>query len=128
MKVEVALGEVVDKVSILDIKRCKLKDSGALANVERERALLVAAWQAAALPPMTSLPQWTALSEVNQALWEVEDDLRASEARGDFGPSFVALARSVYRLNDRRSALKRAINLDLGSSVIEEKSYVDPRS
>ena len=63
------------------------------------------------------------LQAVNEELWDIEDEIRACEARGDFGPEFVELARSVYRTNDRRSAIKRRINLELGSALVEEKEY-----
>lgn len=125
MKVEIPLGDVVDKITILDIKRRKLTRPEALQNVERERAALLAAWSGAGLPDPAELPEWAPLGEVNAALWEVEDDLRAREAQGDFGEAFVEAARSVYKLNDRRAALKRAINERLGSELVEEKSYTD---
>ncbi|MFK7931364.1 MAG: DUF6165 family protein [Myxococcota bacterium] len=123
MKVEIPIGDVVDKVTILDIKRCKLHDSQALNNVERERQALRDGWTEHGLTPMEGLPQWEELRQVNEALWDVEDALRACEAQADFGSRFVELARSVYRLNDKRAALKRSINLHLGSTLVEEKSY-----
>jgi len=123
MKVEIPIGDVVDKVTILDIKCCKLHDSQALSNVQRERESLREAWSDHGLVPMEDLPQWPELRRVNEALWDVEDALRACEAHAEFGPRFVELARSVYRLNDERAALKRSINLDLGSNLVEEKSY-----
>ena len=123
MKVEQSLGDVVDRVTILDIKLARLEAPDQRANVRVEREALVAAWGAEGLPPMADLADWAALAAVNLALWEVEDQLRDLERASDFGPVFVAAARSVYRLNDRRAALKRAINLDLGSRIVEEKSY-----
>ena len=123
MKVEVPLGDVVDKVTILRIKQQRLTDARALDNVKRECASLLGTWHNEGHTKMEMLPQYGELAEVNEALWEVEDRLREHEARGDFGDDFVTLARSVYRLNDRRAALKRAINDALGSALIEEKSY-----
>lgn len=123
MKVDVPLGDVVDKITILDIKLRKLRREAALDNVRRERAALANAWSEAGLPELQELPEWGPLGEVNAQLWEVEDALREREAAADFGEAFVAEARSVYRLNDRRAALKRALNERLGSDLIEEKSY-----
>ena len=123
MLVEVPLGDVVDRVTILLLKERHLSDEGALANVRRELTALEQAWRGEGHAPMQRLPQWAELSEVNGALWSVEDALREHEVEGDCGPGFVALARSVYQLNDRRAALKRAISLSLGSQLVEEKSY-----
>ena len=127
MKVDVPLGDVVDRVTILRIKAARLPDAAARANVARELASLEAAWADAGLPEMAALPQWSPLQRVNGALWDVEDALRDLEARQSFGAAFVAHARSVYRLNDERAALKRAINLQLGSELVEEKSYAGSR-
>ena len=123
MRVEVALGDVVDRVTILRIKALRLRDEARIANVRAELAALEQAWGAEALPAMETLPQWARLVVVNEGLWDVEDALREHEGRGDFGRAFVELARSVYQLNDERAALKRQINLELGSRLIEEKSW-----
>lgn len=121
--VPAALGDVVDRLTILGIKGARLSSPAARENVARERDALVAAWAAAGLPEYTSLAETEPLAEVNRALWDVEDELRALEAAADFGPTFVARARSVYLLNDRRAALKRAVNLHLGSDLVEEKQH-----
>ncbi len=114
-----SVGDVLDRLSILALKRARLTDPAQRANVETEHAAL-----SAAAIDVTGLDDLrAALDEVNGALWDVEDDLRRCEAAGDFGEAFVALARSVYRLNDRRAAIKREINLASGSVLIEEKSY-----
>jgi len=114
-----SVGDVLDRLSILALKRVRLTDPAQRANVETEHAAL----NAAAID-VTGLDDLrAALDEVNGALWDVEDDLRRREASGDFGDAFVALARSVYRLNDRRAEIKREINLASGSELIEEKSY-----
>lgn len=123
MKVEVSLGEVVDKVTILRIKAERLTRAEALADVQQELAGLLQAWAAEGHPPMEELEGYAQLDAVNRALWDVEDALREHEARGEFGPAFVELARSVYRYNDRRSELKRRINHALGSRLQEHKSY-----
>jgi hypothetical protein len=122
VRVEVPIGDVVDRVTILAIKVLHLGEPARL-NAIAEAEALRAAWREAGHPALESLPEWDRLHAVNRALWDVEDALRACERAADFGPGFVALARSVYRLNDERAALKRAINLRLGSRLLEEKSY-----
>jgi hypothetical protein len=123
VKVDLPLGDVVDRVTILRIKLARLSHEGQRANVRRELAALIGRWKDCQLREMDGLPEWTGLCEVNKQLWDVEDALRGHERRKDFGPAFIDLARSVYRLNDRRAALKRAINVELGSAFVEEKSY-----
>ncbi len=123
MKIDVPLGEVIDRITILRIKAARLKDAAAVTNTRRHLALLEAAWAAQPLPPLDALPETGALARTNTALWEVEDALRAHERAGCFDEAFVALARSVYQLNDERAAHKRAIDARLGSVLREEKSY-----
>lgn len=123
MKVELPLGDVVDKIAILIIKANRLSEPTRLANVHTELETLRAAWSETPFPPLEALADWSELCEVNGKLWDVEDDLRDLERKQDFGPEFVELARSVYHLNDRRAALKRNINVALGSRLVEEKSY-----
>ncbi|WP_372623078.1 DUF6165 family protein [Falsiroseomonas sp.] len=123
LTIPASAGEVIDKLTILDIKLARIADPVKRANVAREHASLAAAW-AAAVPEPGALGHLVAdLRQVNETLWEVEDALREHERQGDFGAAFVELARSVYRTNDRRAALKREINARLGSTLIEEKSY-----
>jgi len=121
--VEIAPGELLDKITILEIKRERLAQPDKRRNVEAELATLEAA-RARALPASEALGRLTAeLKAVNEALWQIEDAIRLCERAGDFGPRFIELARSVYHQNDRRAALKRQINELLGSRLIEEKSY-----
>ncbi len=121
--VEIAPGELIDKITILEIKAARIADADKRANVMAELATLSDA-RAAAIPPDGEIDRLAAeLRVVNEALWEIEDDIRACDRAGDFGPRFVDLARAVYRTNDRRAELKRAINLHLGSRLVEEKSY-----
>jgi hypothetical protein len=127
MKVQLPLGDVVDKVTILLLKRDRIDDPQKVRNVLEELRVLRASWTAEGLSPMEELEDWADLCEVNAQLWEVEDELRILESKQDFGEQFVELARSVYHINDRRAALKRAINVALGSTLIEEKSYQDYR-
>jgi len=123
VQVEISPGELLDKITILEIKLERLTDRAKLVNVSRELDLLEAA-RAKAIPEDAEVERlFEELYGLNEALWEIEDDLRECEREGDFGPRFVALARSVYRTNDLRAEVKREINLTLGSSLIEEKSY-----
>ena len=122
--VEIGAGELIDKITILRIKSERMTDAAQLANVRRELAVLGAA-RDASLPASTELSALESdLEAINNALWRIEDDIRACEAARDFGPGFVELARAVYTCNDRRAAIKKQINLLTGSSLIEEKSYV----
>ena len=118
-----APGELVDKMSILEIKSERIDDAAKLKNVRHELDLCrdIFASQVPATDEMTALVR--DLKAVNEALWEIEDEIRACEARQDFGTRFVELARSVYQTNDRRASIKRQINTLCGSSIIEEKSY-----
>jgi tetratricopeptide (TPR) repeat protein len=121
----VSWGELVDKITILEIKAQRITREPAAANIGRELALLR---EHLALDPAARAAiaaSRNALRHVNEELWDVEDALRVAEAAEDFGERFVALARSVYRLNDHRAALKRQINETLGSEIVEEKSYGD---
>jgi Family of unknown function (DUF6165) len=121
--VPVSWGELLDKIAILEIKRERLLSAEAVANTERELAALGPALTA--LPPsLTKLAELrAALAAVNRRLWTIEDQIREKDATGDFGPGFVALARSVYRENDERVRIKQAINVLLGSGLVEEKQY-----
>jgi tetratricopeptide (TPR) repeat protein len=124
--VEVAAAELIDKISILQIKAERIADTNKLAHIRAEMSALESV-RDHAIPPTSGLDHLTAeLRVVNEAIWDVEEALRACEREGDFGPRFVELARSVYRNNDRRAALKRAINDRLGSRLVEEKSYRVP--
>lgn len=120
--VPVSWGELIDKITILEIKAERIADPSKRANVARELEALSAVSDRGAKPEGLA-PLVRALREVNEALWTIEDDIRECEAKGEFGPRFVALARSVYRNNDRRADLKRRINALLGSGLVEEKSY-----
>ena len=118
----ISAGELVDKLTILRVKAERI-DAGKQANVRRELALLeeIAARELSAHPDLERLT--AELTQVNAALWDIEEGKRDCERRGVFGPEFVALARAVYRENDRRAAIKRTINAACGSDIIEEKSY-----
>ena len=121
--IPVSAGELVDKITILRVKAERIGDPAKEANVRRELALLeaVAERELPAGPELQALV--AELTEVNAALWDIEDGKRDCERRQDFGPRFVELARKVYIDNDRRAALKRRINALTGSAIVEEKSY-----
>jgi hypothetical protein len=117
--IPVSWGELLDKISILEIKVNRLYSADARANAARELALL---HRAAGSPPGVAELRF-ALLAVNTRLWWIEDQIRRKEAEADFGPAFVALARSVYRENDERGRIKQALNRVLHSPLVEEKQY-----
>jgi Family of unknown function (DUF6165) len=121
--IEISPGELVDKVSILEIKSERIVDPEKLANVRRELGLYrkIVATQLPVADAMANLIR--ELKTVNEILWVTEDEIRDCEARQDFGDAFIQLARTVYKTNDRRASIKREINILCGSSIIEEKSY-----
>jgi hypothetical protein len=120
---EIGPGELIDKITILEIKAERIEDPAKRANVRNELHLLNGT-RDRAIAGSPELDRLTAdLRVVNERLWDVEDSIRNCERARDFGLAFIELARSVYRLNDRRAMLKRAINERLGSRLIEEKSY-----
>ena len=121
--IQASLGEVLDKISILGLKKEKLEKSEALTNVSRELEVLQSALSSSQMGESMLHPLYNALADVNRQLWDVEDDLREMEANQIFDLNFVELARSVYRLNDQRAAIKREVNILYGSTLIEEKSY-----
>lgn len=118
-----SLGDVADRITILTIKSERMRDPLKLANVRKELAEISEAFFAAVArtPEFDSLV--ARLKTINEQLWEIEDAIRLCEAKGDFGPEFIRLARSVYQTNDLRAAIKREINTLLGSDLVEEKSY-----
>ena len=125
VSITVSYGELLDKISILEIKSERIQDVSKLHNVRQELTLLSAAWAAVVvLQSPTELAEIRReLSKVNEQLWEIEDALRAREHAQNFDAEFIQLARRVYITNDRRAALKRDIDTLLGSAFSEEKSY-----
>ncbi|HYH20490.1 MAG TPA: DUF6165 family protein [Azospirillum sp.] len=121
--VPVSWGELLDKITILEIKAERIADAGKRANVLRELAELCGVRDASGADLTAVAGAVAGLRVVNETLWEVEDAIRRHEQRHDFGPAFVALARRVYITNDERARLKRAVNDALGSTLVEEKSY-----
>ena len=123
LNLQTSPGEFLDRLTILEIKSERIADPAKLANVRRELELLRATWAASPLAARDVSALLAGLRAANEALWEVEDRLRACEAGRRFDAEFVELARTVYRTNDRRAAIKRQLNLQLGSDLLEEKSY-----
>ena len=126
MKVEVSNGELLDKLSILELKLKNIKDNKKLINIKNEHSSLS--------PLCNNLfdnygnelrSLYVKLTEINAELWKIEDDIRECERNKDFGDEFVQLARAVYFTNDKRSDVKKSINLLTQSGFIEEKSYED---
>lgn len=125
IKVPVSFGEVLDKITILEIKSERIADAEKVKNVRLELDELSATWNEAVRDQAAITDLRKQLKEVNEALWEIEDDIRDQEAAQDFGARFVELARAVYVTNDKRAAIKKDVNLALGSRFVEEKSYQD---
>ena len=125
LTVKISPGEFLDKLTILEIKVERIQDQAKLQNVRHELELLRADWAASPLSRTDVSSLVRELKAVNQALWEIEDRIRVKESRAEFDDEFIQLARSVYRTNDRRMAIKRELSLLLGSELIEEKSYSD---
>ncbi len=123
--VPVSPGEVLDKITILEIKSERMTDPQKVANVRVELELLQKTWAAAITGDDTIRDLHAQLKEINEALWEIEDDIRDKERAKEFDERFIELARSVYFTNDRRSEVKKKLNLHLGSQIVEEKSYQD---
>ena len=123
--VPVSPGEVLDKITILEIKSERMTDPEKVANVRVELELLRETWSKAVHEDDVVCRLHDALKEINEKLWEIEDDIRDKERVKEFDERFVELARAVYFTNDRRSQIKKELNLHLGSRIIEEKSYQD---
>jgi hypothetical protein len=125
IKVEVSVGELLDKITILEIKSERIADAAKVANVNKELDILRRTWAESELSATDITELMTSLKAVNEELWDIEDGIRIKEAAGEFDEKFIALARSVYFRNDVRADVKKQLNLLLGSSLVEEKSYVD---
>jgi len=123
MKVEVSIGELVDKVSILSIKRRKIKNTEKLKNIQKEYDILVKSMAGEGIEVTSD--EFLRLEKINLKLWDIEDRIRLKEAAKSFDDEFIELARSVYFINDDRAAVKKEINLKFGSDLVEEKEYVE---
>jgi hypothetical protein len=125
VSVPVSLGELIDKITILEIKGDHMEESEKRANVLRELSLLRKAWDESGYAQHAIRRHREDLKSVNRVLWDIENQIRRKEAEGNFDQKFIDLARSVYVQNDRRAKIKRRINLELGSELVEEKLYVE---
>ena len=121
--VAISPGELLDKITILRIKVARIVEAGKAANVRLELDLLEKTWQDSGCAAFDVAHDERALQEVNERLWDVEDLIRDKEAKQTFDREFIDLARAVYVSNDERAAIKKRINLQLGSRLVEEKSY-----
>jgi len=121
MKVDVSIGELVDKVTILSIKSERITDQQKLQNIRKELDILKTSMHSAGIKEDS--PEYQKLYEINATLWDIEDAIREKEANQIFDKDFIDLARSVYFNNDDRAAVKREINRKFGSDIVEEKSY-----
>jgi len=123
--VPVSFGELIDKVTILEIKSERIADPTKLSNVHRELELLEQTWTNAPESATDISSARARLKNINEQLWEIEDKIRLKESAKEFDEAFVELARAVYVTNDERAKVKLEINLQLGSELVEEKSYQD---
>jgi hypothetical protein len=121
--VPVSPGELLDKITILRIKVARIQDAAKLANVKLELSLLEQIWKDSGAAAHDVALDERALENVNERLWDIEDRIRDKEAHQTFDREFIELARAVYICNDERAAIKKRINLQLGSRLVEEKSY-----
>ena len=128
IKVPVSPGELLDKITILRIKSARIRDAGKLANVRTELEALERIWNASPYAAVDVAGDVSSLLAVNERLWTIEDDIRDKERAQTFDGEFVRLARAVYVENDERAAIKRRLNVKLGSTLIEEKSYAEYKS
>ncbi|HKE95276.1 MAG TPA: DUF6165 family protein [Povalibacter sp.] len=123
IRVPISPGELIDKITILQIKSERMSDPAKLANVRTELALLETTWRESEHGRHDIKAEWAALKSINEKLWVIEDDIRDKERARTFDQQFIELARAVYVTNDERAAVKRQINTKLGSRIVEEKSY-----
>ena len=121
--VPISWGELVDKITILEIKAKLLSSESARENVRHELVRLVTIWEPVERGQRAVVPLKESLKRVNETMWQIEDDIREKEAQKCFDDEFITLARAIYRTNDERSRIKREINVLLKSEIIEEKQY-----
>lgn len=122
MKIEVSIGEIVDKLTILDIKMSNILDPEKLINISKEYGYLKDVVEDDLGIP-TSSEEYIKLLNINKELWDIEDDIRDKERNKEFDERFIELARAVYVTNDKRAEVKKEINIKFGSNFVEEKSY-----
>jgi hypothetical protein len=123
--IPISPGELLDKITILQIKSERIADAAKVANVQTELGMLEKVWNEAVDADDQIRALSSELKSINEALWEIEDDIRDEERNRRFGERFIELARAVYVTNDERANAKKKVNLHLNSSIVEEKSYQD---
>lgn len=123
IRVPVSYGELIDKLTILEIKSERIADAAKLVNIRNELDALTAAWSQDPASTIDIADERARLKAINEALWDIEDEIRIKEKAQVFDARFIELARAVYVTNDQRADVKREINHKLGSSLVEEKSY-----
>ncbi len=121
--VPISPGELIDKITILQINSERMTDPVKIANVRTELGLLQSTWQSSPHSTHDIEKEWADLRRINEALWDIEDRIRDKEREQRFDQEFIELARAVYVTNDERAAVKKTINTKLGSRIVEEKSY-----
>lgn len=123
LTIPISPGEMLDKITILEIKSERIVEEAKLINVRKELTMLSDLWAKLITEDAPLLSMRSELKGINETLWDVEDDIRDEERNQQFGEQFIKLARSVYFTNDKRSDVKKRINLHLNSDIVEEKSY-----
>lgn len=123
LHIPVSPGELLDKITILRIKSQRMNDAAQVANVRHELELLQRTWATLGRDTLQVAADEQALQAVNEQLWDIEDRIRNKEAARSFDQEFIELARAVYHRNDERAAIKKRVNIALGSRIVEEKSY-----
>ena len=125
IKIELSVGELLDKISILQIKAERIDDPSKVKNINKELDVLMSLWNDSPYSDTNLSSEKNELKNINEALWDIEDKIRDKERNQVFDKDFIELARSVYFTNDKRAEIKRIINDKTGSELIEEKSYSD---
>ena len=125
IKIELSIGELLDKISILQIKAERIDDPSKVKNINKELDVLMTLWNDSPYSDTNHSSEINELKNINEALWDIEDKIRDKERNQVFDKDFIELARSVYFTNDKRAEIKRIINGKTGSELIEEKSYSD---
>lgn len=125
IQIEISVGELLDKITILQIKSERITDGEKLNNVKKELQVLQGQWELSVYIKINLDSSVDALKKVNEKLWDIEDQIRDKESQKQFDEKFIELARAVYFTNDERAKIKRNINKITGSDLVEEKSYSD---
>ena len=123
IKIDISVGELLDKITILEIKSERISDADKLANVNKELEVLNRIWSDSSYSGSAINNEKQELKQINESLWDIEDAIRDKERDKLFDEEFIELARAVYVTNDKRADVKKRINIAVGSELVEEKSY-----